>query len=33
LWSKFLEHMDDDFNLNHLDLNGASATIGIRVRF
>jgi opacity protein-like surface antigen len=27
------KHMDDDFNLNHLDLNGASATIGIRLRF
>jgi opacity protein-like surface antigen len=27
------KQMDDDFNLNHLDLNGASATIGIRLRF
>jgi opacity protein-like surface antigen len=27
------KHMDDDFNLNQLDLNGASATIGIRLRF
>ena len=27
------KHMDDDFNLNQLDLNGASATIGFRVRF
>jgi opacity protein-like surface antigen len=25
--------MDDDFNRNRLDLNGASATIGIRLRF
>ena len=27
------KHMDDDFDLNRLDLNGASATIGIRLRF
>jgi opacity protein-like surface antigen len=27
------KHMDDDFNQNRLDLNGASATIGIRLRF
>ena len=25
--------MDDDFNQNRLDLNGASATIGVRLRF
>jgi opacity protein-like surface antigen len=27
------KRMDDDFNLNQLDLNGASATIGVRLRF
>jgi hypothetical protein len=27
------KRMDDDFDLNRLDLNGASATIGIRLRF
>lgn len=27
------KRMDGDFNLNRLDLNGASATIGVRLRF
>jgi hypothetical protein len=25
--------MNDDFDLNHIDLNGASATVGVRLRF
>lgn len=27
------KHMDDDFDLNRLDLNGFSATVGVRLRF
>ena len=27
------KRMNDDFDLNHIDLNGASATLGLRLRF